>query len=76
MLGEHEATVSRHLTRTRRELRTEAERRLRDEHDLDAATIAEGLRAASEDAGELDLAELVGTGAPAAGKNDGRERSK
>ena len=41
MLGEHEATVSRHLTRTRREIRTAAEARLREHHGLDDGAMAE-----------------------------------
>lgn len=76
LLGEHEATVSRHLTRTRREIRDVAERRLRDDHGLDAASIAEGLRSATQDAETLDLSELVTASEAGAGKNDGRGRSK
>jgi RNA polymerase sigma-70 factor, ECF subfamily len=61
MLGEHEATVSRHLTRTRREIRTAAEARLRDEHGMDDRAMAECFVSVTEDAGALDLGELFGT---------------
>ena len=39
LLGEHEATVSRHLDRIRRELRCQVESRLRDLHRLSPAQI-------------------------------------
>jgi RNA polymerase sigma-70 factor (ECF subfamily) len=58
--GEHEATVSRHLSRTRRELRASMEQRLRDEHGLDDSAIDECFRAAMADPGSLDLTQLVG----------------
>ena len=66
MLGEHEATVSRHLTRIRREIRQALERSLRDDHGLDDAARAECVRAATEDAGTLDLTELLGDAPSAA----------
>jgi RNA polymerase sigma-70 factor len=61
LLGEHEATVSRHLTRTRREIRKRVEQRLRDEERMAPAAIAECFAAAAADSGTLDLAELLGT---------------
>jgi len=61
MLGEHEATVSRHLTRARREIRIAAETRLRDHHGLDDRAMAECFVSVTEDAGALDLGELFGT---------------
>jgi RNA polymerase sigma-70 factor (ECF subfamily) len=73
LLGEHEATVSRHLTRTRRAIRDGVERALRDEHGLDDGAIAECVRVAVQDAGTLDLAQLMG--AAAAGKNAAPDRS-
>ena len=73
-MGEHEATVSRHLTRTRQEIRAAVEQHLRDEHRLDDRGIAECFAAVVSDSGSLDLAELVGT-APD-GKNAGAVRSK
>lgn len=59
LLREHEATVSRHLTRTRRAIRDEMERRLRDEHGLDEAGIRECFAAATTDAGALDLSDWL-----------------
>jgi hypothetical protein len=74
MLGEHEATVSRHLTRTRREIRTAAEARLRDHHGLDERAMAECFASVTEDAGDLDLGELFGK--HAGRKTDRHDRSK
>ena len=56
---EHEATVSRHLTRTRRALREEMERQLRDEIRLSGAEIAEAFAGAMDDAGTIDLGEIL-----------------
>ena len=58
--GEHEATVSRHLSRTRRELRASMEQQLRDEHAMNESAIDECFRAVLGDPGSLDLTELVG----------------
>jgi RNA polymerase sigma factor (sigma-70 family) len=58
--GEHEATVSRHLTRTRRSIRDDLERHLRDEERLSDAAIAQGFGYAMEDAGPIDLGEILG----------------
>jgi RNA polymerase sigma-70 factor (ECF subfamily) len=60
LVGEHEATVSRQLSRTRRSLRASMADRLRDEHGLNESAIDECFRAAIHDPGSLDLAELVG----------------
>ena len=59
MLGEHEATVSRHLTRTRRAIRTEVERLLRAEHGMRTEEIAECFASTIEDPGLLDVRELL-----------------
>jgi RNA polymerase sigma factor (sigma-70 family) len=59
LLGEHEASSSRHLARTRKTLRNEIERQLRDQHALSAGEIAECFTVVSEDAGELDLHQLL-----------------
>lgn len=59
LLGEHEATCSRQLARTHKGLRADVERQLRAE-GLDAATIAGCAAALSEDAGALDIKELIG----------------
>jgi RNA polymerase sigma-70 factor len=69
--GEHEATASRQLARTRRILKADVERRLRADHEFDGRAIAECWRSAMDDAGPLDLAALVG----ADGKNAAADRS-
>jgi RNA polymerase sigma-70 factor (ECF subfamily) len=61
LLGEHEATVSRHLARTRREIRAAVDAWLASAHRLDAHAIAHCWRSVGDDAGSLDLAELLGT---------------
>jgi RNA polymerase sigma factor (sigma-70 family) len=58
-LGEHEATVSRHLSRIRRALRTEVERQLRERHGMTHAEMAECFASVSADAGSLDLGALI-----------------
>jgi DNA-directed RNA polymerase specialized sigma24 family protein len=58
---EHEATVSRQLARTRKDLRASIERGLREAHQFSAAEISECISAAVDDAGTLDLAQLLGT---------------
>ena len=60
LFGDHEATVSRQLSRTRRALRASMAQRLRDEHGLSESAIDECFRAAIRDPGTLDLSELVG----------------
>ena len=60
-LGEHEGTASRQLARTRRELRSDVERQLRDDAGFTPAQTAECFASASEDAGHLDLEELFET---------------
>jgi len=59
LLGEHEASSSRHLARTRKTLRGDIERRLRDQHGLSAAEIADCFATVSQDPGELDLRQLL-----------------
>ena len=56
--AEHEATVSRHLTRTRRAVRQAAELWLRDRGSLDEARIARALELAADDPGELDVQQM------------------
>jgi len=73
MLKEHEATVSRHLTRTRKEIREAIEQSLRRDHGLDDRGVAECLESIVSDPGSLDLRELVGSGPDR--KNDGPDRS-
>ncbi len=60
LVGEHEATVSRHLARTRGVIRERVEATLRDRHGFDAGAIAECFRRVIEDPGPLDLELLVG----------------
>ena len=59
-LGEHEATVSRHLARTRQAIRQDVERQLAEGAGLDPPTIAQCFDAVVEDAGTLDLQEWLG----------------
>jgi RNA polymerase sigma-70 factor len=60
VLGEHEATVSRHLTRTRKLLREHVERDLRERERLSGAEIAECLAAVAANPGTLDVSALLG----------------
>ena len=76
-LGEHEATVSRRLARARRAMRAEMERYLRVEEALDDRQIVECFESAMDDAGSLDLKELLATaGERSARKEAGPARSK
>lgn len=61
LTGEHEATVSRQLTRTRSAMRASIEAILAQQHGLAADAVDECFRSLSEDAGPLDLGELLGT---------------
>ncbi len=61
LLDEHEATVSRQLARTRRAIRTDVERQLREDHGLNDAQIAECFESISNDAGPLDLEPILGS---------------
>jgi len=72
--GEHEATVSRHIARTRKALRQAVEERLLVHDKLTEAEVATCVGAIMEDAGPLDLAELFG--ADAGRKNHAFERSE
>jgi RNA polymerase sigma-70 factor, ECF subfamily len=59
VLKEHEATVSRHLAKTRRTIRAEVERYLREEGRLNEPQIDRCLECALEDAGPLDLGGML-----------------
>jgi RNA polymerase sigma-70 factor, ECF subfamily len=59
LLGEHEATCSRQLAKTRKALRVGIESRLRSEDGLSDAAIAECVASVTDDPGELDLARLL-----------------
>ena len=58
-LNEHEATVSRHLARTRKVLREATERYLREVETMSQSELAECLASVMADAGTLDLAALI-----------------
>ena len=74
VLGEHEATVSRHLARTRRLVRAEVERFLREQASLSDHEIEACVASVIDDAGPLDLGRLL---APSGGrKESGDVRSK
>jgi RNA polymerase sigma-70 factor (ECF subfamily) len=72
LLGEHEATVSRQLTRTRRAIREAIERELREERGLTDVQIAECVASVAADPGALDLKPLLGS---ARGNREAPERS-
>jgi RNA polymerase sigma-70 factor (ECF subfamily) len=57
-LREHEATTSRHLARTRRAIREDVERQLR-QSGMGEAEVAECFASVVDDAGSLDLAEIL-----------------
>ena len=74
ILGESEATVSRQLARTRKDLRRSIEEHLCREGRLAEAEIGQCFESVSEDAGPLDLAALLETAEPR--KNAGQNRSR
>jgi RNA polymerase sigma-70 factor (ECF subfamily) len=61
LLGEHEASVSRHIAAARKAIRRDVERQLRD-RGLDSEQIERCFECAIEDAGALDLDRLIGYG--------------
>jgi len=73
LLGEHEASASRHLSRTRDNLRDAVTRHLRDIEQLDDEGIAQCVASMTDDPGSLDLREFVG--AAAGRKNSAPDRS-
>jgi DNA-directed RNA polymerase specialized sigma24 family protein len=64
LLGEHEATTSRQLARTRKALRAEVERRLRDDHRLSPPEIAASFEVVAADAGAMDVRTLLASDEP------------
>lgn len=60
LTGESEATVSRQLARTRRDVGDDVKRRLRVGHQFSDREIAECISSVSGDAGTLDLSLLLG----------------
>lgn len=67
LTNEHEATVSRHLTRTRKLIRDDIERRLREE--LTADQVAACVASITGDPGAIDIGGMLGY------KESARERS-
>jgi RNA polymerase sigma-70 factor, ECF subfamily len=55
LTGEHEATVSRHLTRTRREIRAAVESYLRNQYQFSDPEITEAFAGITGDAGPINL---------------------
>jgi RNA polymerase sigma-70 factor (ECF subfamily) len=62
LLREHEATVSRHLARSRRAIRDDVERQLRHDAGLSDAEIERCFECIMEDPGRLDVREMFATG--------------
>lgn len=75
LLGEHEATVSRQLSKTRQTLRTHIESHLREQGRLDDAGIATCFEAVVADTGGLDLARLFDADALPAGEVRGPRKN-
>lgn len=80
LLGEHEATVSRQLARTRHTLRTHIESYLHERGHLDEAGVSACFEAVAQDAGPLDLTSLLASAngdptGPASRKNAAADRS-
>jgi RNA polymerase sigma-70 factor, ECF subfamily len=73
LLGEHEATASRQLARTRKTIRADVERRLRDGAGLADLEVAQCFEYVAEDAGPVDLGELLGVAS--ARKKPAQDRS-
>jgi len=59
LMRESEATASRHLARTRREIRGEVERQLREDARLNDDHIAACLASVMEDSGPLDMKQVI-----------------
>ena len=59
LLRESEASASRHLARTRREIRADVERQLREESRLTDDQIAACLASVVEDPGPLDMKQVI-----------------
>ena len=62
-VGEHEATVSRHLTRTRASLRTAVEERLRTREGMTEAALVECFASVIADGGPLRLDDMLAVAA-------------
>ena len=75
LLGEHEATSSRQLARTRRAIREDVERQLREDHRLTEAELALCFASVTADAGPLDLRQMLPDGPAEAGPHVKRKES-
>ena len=73
MLGEHEATSSRQLARTRKAIRISVEQHLRAEDGLADAEIARCFECVTEDSGPMDVREMLEPAEGAVGS--GRKKS-
>lgn len=71
---EHEATVSRQLARTRRDLRDELKARLKRDHRFSDAEIADCISSVVDDAGTLDLGQLLSLSRRSAAGEGGRKK--
>lgn len=76
LLGEHEATASRQLARTRRVIREDVEGQLRIEVGLTETQIARCFEIAGEDARSVDLADALSEDDPARNVHPLRSRSE
>lgn len=61
LMNEHEATVSRQLTRVRKDIRQRVEEQLAREHRLNDAQIEECFATVADDPGPIDLRRLLGS---------------
>ena len=61
LIREHEATVSRQLARTRRDVRTDVEARLKNDHGFTQVEIEECFASIVDDSGNLDVEEWLGS---------------
>ena len=59
VLKEHEATASRQLARTKRAIREDVERQLREDAGLNDAQMAQCFASAADDPGPLDLTHML-----------------
>ena len=59
LVGEHEATASRNLARTRKAIREDVENQLRSEAGLNEAQVARCFEVASEDGRSVDLTDVL-----------------
>jgi len=71
LTGEHEATVSRHLARTRRGIRAGVAERLRSDEGLDETEVEECFQCAVDDPGAMDLGDILRKNSAANRSNNG-----